>query len=84
MKRIDRSSKGHYESETASRIATLGVHNLFEPYSNKLPLQRIAMTLTRMHATVTLLTVATPWYGAKAREIEETTGLPYGEVKDSI
>jgi hypothetical protein len=38
MKRIDRSSKGHYESETASRIATLGVHNLFEPYSNKLPL----------------------------------------------
>jgi hypothetical protein len=38
MKRIDRSSKGHYESETASRTATLGVHNLFEPYSNKLPL----------------------------------------------
>jgi hypothetical protein len=38
MKRIDRSSKGHNESETASRIATLGVHNLFEPYSNKLPL----------------------------------------------
>jgi len=36
MKRIDRSSKGHYESETASRTATLGVHNLFEPYSNKL------------------------------------------------
>jgi hypothetical protein len=46
--------------------------------------QRIAMTLTHMHATVTLLTVATPWYGAKARETEENTGLPYGEVKDSI
>jgi hypothetical protein len=40
MKRIDRSSKGHYESETASRTATLGVHNLFEPYSNKLPVKR--------------------------------------------
>jgi hypothetical protein len=38
MKRIDRSSKGHYESETASRTATLGLHNPFEPYSNKLPL----------------------------------------------
>jgi hypothetical protein len=47
-------------------------------------LQRIAMTLTRMYATVTLLTVATPWYGAKARETEENTGLPYREVKDSI
>ena len=46
--------------------------------------QRIAMILTRMHATVTLLTVTTPWYGAKARETEENTGLPYGEVKDSI
>ena len=40
MKRIDRSSKGHYESETASRTATLGVHNLFEPYSNKLPIRQ--------------------------------------------
>jgi hypothetical protein len=27
---------------------------------NKLPLQRIAMTLTRMHATDTCLAVATP------------------------
>src|SRR5215212_2488133 len=45
MKRIDRSSKGHYESETASRTATLGVHNLFEPYSNKLPLEQLAKRL---------------------------------------
>jgi hypothetical protein len=51
MKRIDRSSKGHYESETASRTATLGVHNLFEPYSNKLPLQRIAVTSTDAYAS---------------------------------
>src|SRR5215208_5360540 len=46
MKRIDRSSKGHYESETASRTATLGVHNLFEPYSNKLLLQQVAAQMT--------------------------------------
>jgi hypothetical protein len=49
MKRIDRSSKGHYESETASRTATLGVHNLFEPYSNKLPLWRSSQNFTSTH-----------------------------------
>jgi hypothetical protein len=33
MKRVDRSSKGHCESEAASRTATLGLlHNPFEPY----------------------------------------------------
>jgi hypothetical protein len=37
MKRIHRSSKRNHESETVSRTATLGLHNPFEPYSNKLP-----------------------------------------------
>jgi hypothetical protein len=54
MKRIDRSSKGHYESETASRIATLGVHNLFEPYSNKLPMQLIAVMLASLFRALDL------------------------------
>jgi len=37
MKQIHRSLKGHYESETASRTATLGLRNPFQRYSNKLP-----------------------------------------------
>jgi len=34
------------------------------PVNNKLPLQRIAMTLTRMHANVMPCTLGTPFYGS--------------------
>ena len=45
--------------------------------NNKLPLQRNAMTLTRMHATGTCLAATMPSLTAPDQVSQTTTNLPY-------